>query len=212
MVIVSNNVVILARTQMNNHVCIGGFDCDSNRYIRLLTKNAENQQENSPYQVGQVYSVEYETRGRLVLPHCEDVCVQNSDFRQILTGLQLQRILNRIAIHNIHIRDLFDRTLNWEHGKGFLLKSSTNFPDYSVVVANLNHDLFLSKIENDGKQRFYYIDNGNTFKVPYVGVSDIGNLKKIEAGRYMRFSLARWWDGNGNFDVARAYLQLSTIY
>jgi|GEM_PF-2256255 hypothetical protein len=209
MVTVSKNVVILARTQMKGHVCIGAFDSDSNRYIRLLTENAENQNEDSPYQVGQVYSVEYENREGLVLPHCEDVCVQNSCFLGTLTREQLQKFLNRIAISNIHIRDLFDGALNWEHNKAFLLKNSMNLPNYSVVVASLNHDLFLSKYD---EQRFYYIDGICTFTVPYVGVNDIGGLRKITAGRYVRFSLARWWDGNGNFDVARAYLQLSAVY
>ncbi len=109
MVTVSNNVVILARTRMNNgRVCVGGFDIDNNRYIRLLTENANNQNEDASYQVGQIYSVSYENRVQLVLPHCEDVCIQSSDLQQTLTVQELQNILIGIAFSNIHIRDLFD--------------------------------------------------------------------------------------------------------
>lgn len=211
----NNNVVILARTRMNNgHVCVGGFDIDHNRYIRLLTATCENQQENSPYQVGQVYSIEYRNRARLVQPHCEDVCVQNSYLNATLTKLQLQTILNSIAIPNIHIRDLFNRFLHWESEngsilKGFLLEDDNVLPNCSVVVVRLNHDLFLSRFN---ERQFYYKDGDETFGVPYVGVDVLDNLKKIAAGTLLRFSLARWWDDNGRYPVRRAYLQLSAIY
>lgn len=118
MVIVSNNVLILARTRMNNnHVCVGGYDLDSRRYVRLLTNTAENQDENSPYQVRQIYSMEYENRQNLVLPHCEDVCVQQSTMQRTLTRQELNDELGKLAAKNIHIRDLFGGLLHWENGK-----------------------------------------------------------------------------------------------
>ena len=210
MVTVSNNVVILARTRMNNgRVCVGGFDRDNNRYIRLLTENANNQNEDASYQVGQIYSVRYENRVQLVLPHCEDVCIQSSDLQQTLTVQELQNILIEIAFSNIHIRDLFGGQLNWENGSGFLLENNTNLPDYSVVVVSLNHDLFLY---ND--RRFRWPENNNdnnVFCVKYVGTDDI-STRVISSGTYLRFSLARWWDAEGRYPIRRAYLQLSSIF
>lgn len=208
MVTVSNNVVILARTRMNNgHVCVGGYDRDNHRYVRLLTGNAENQNEDAPYQVGQVYSISYENRQQLVPPHCEDVCVQTSHLISTLTE-ELPNILSSIAISNIHIRDLFNGCLHWEHGSGFLLENE-NRPNFSVVVVTLNHDLFLHR--DEGQSRFRFFEHGNAYTVKYVGV-DSNLPRKIAAGTFLRFSLARWWDNEGRYPIERAYLQLSAIY
>ncbi len=206
MVIVSNNVLILARTRMNNnHVCVGGYDLDSRRYVRLLTNTAENQDENSPYQVRQIYSMEYENRQNLVLPHCEDVCVQQSTMQRTLTRQELNDELGKLAAKNIHIRDLFGGLLHWENGKGYLLQTN-NMPPHSVMVACLNHDLFLYE-----ERRFRYLDNGKVFSVKYVGTNNL-HLRKISQGTFVRFSLARWWDKNHTYPVKRAYLQLSTVF
>lgn len=206
MVTVSNNVVILARTRMNNgHICVGGYDRDNHRYVRLLTGNAENQNEDAPYQVGQIYSVSYTNRPALVPPHCEDVCVCASNFIRPLEYFEFNQFLTSISIRNIHIRDLFNGLLHWENGAGFLLRNEM-VPNCSVVVVALNHDLFLYQ-----DSRFRFLENGNVFTVKYVGV-DNRVPRKINAGRFLRFSLARWWDRDGGYPVERAYLQLSAIY
>lgn len=209
MAIVSDDVVILARTQMKgNRVCVGGYSVTQKRYVRLLTKNAENQSETTPYQVGQVYSVNYENRTQLVLPHCEDVCVHESELKD--EEIDFYKILETISSRDIHIRDLFNKLLQWENGSGFLIEQES-LPSGSVIVVQLNHDLYLSKKD---REYYYYIDNNlrETFKVKYVGIYDKSNVRKILAGTFLRFSLARWWDRDGQFQQKRAYLQLSAIY
>lgn len=206
MAIVSDDVVILARTQMQgNHVCVGGYSWEQKRYVRLLTKNAENQSESSPYQVGQVYSVSYENRPQLVQPHCEDVLVHKSELKD--KNLDFNQILETIATKDLHIRDLFNKLLHWENGKGFLLANDKLLPNHSVEVVTLSHDLFLYE-----ERRFRFLENGNVFTVKYVGVDDASSVRKIPAGTLLRFSLARWWDRDGQFQTKRAYLQLSAIY
>lgn len=208
--IVSDFVLILARTQMNNnHVCVGGYALNSERYVRLLTEYADNQPTESLYQVGEVYKITYQGRQNIVLPHSEDVCVLDSHLRSRLARQQLLGLISEICVHDdIHIRDLFDGKLCWEHGSGFLMQTG-QITQYSVMIARLNHDLFL--YDSHGSVKFRYIDNGSIFSVKYVGVGNI-NSRKIPMGRYLRFSLARWWDNNGCYPTKRAYLQLSGIY
>ena len=205
--IVSDFVLILARTQMNNdHVCVGGYALGSNRYVRLLTEYADNQPIESPYQVGETYKITYQYRQHIVLSHSEDVCVLSSDLIDVLGREQLLNLISEICVHNnMHIRDLFDGLLTWANGSGFLIQTE-QVPQYSVIIAKLNHDLFLYE-----DRRFRYIDNGLVFSVKYVGIGNV-NFGKIPRGRYLRFSLARWWDNNGRYPTKRAYLQLSGIY
>ena len=142
------------------------------------------------------------------------MCVLKSDFLENLERARLNNVLSKICKNNnIHIKDLFNGLLSWENDKGFLKKTG-NLPQQSVMVVTLSHDLFLSKIQTDEKTRFYYKDNGfgKTFTVPYVGVTNIGPLKRIAQGRFLRFSLARWWNPDSSFPEDRAYLQLSAIY
>ncbi|RRD89952.1 dual OB domain-containing protein [Conchiformibius steedae] len=217
MVTFSERVVILARTLMhNNHVCIGGYSMESKKYVRLLTADGLNQQNDIPFQIGEIYQIKYDSKSDVVYPHSEDICVYNFEFLENMKRFEFNQLLNDICIRDIHIKDIFDGLLDWTTGKGFLLKSQRILPSYSVLIVKLNHDLFLSKTETDDKQRFYYIDNDGDkkvyYKVPYVGVNDLGELKKIVAGRNIRFSLARWWDNDGNFPDERAYLQLSGIF
>lgn len=286
MAIVSD-IVILARTQMNdNRVCVGGYSFVENRYVRLLVReniaqpssfgrhramlnsqnnHLKNMNETEPYHIGEIYTVEYENREDIVLPHCEDIVVLRSKYKcknfekfyslnietpvgiisvDLVEGVKQSKImleliqkygfakvnkwlktknfngyiiensflnfLSGISVHDIHIKNLFSGLLQWQNESGFLIEQEI-LPNSSVMVVSLNHDLYLSKRNSN---YYYYIDNGlrETFKVKYVGVYDKSHIRKISAGTFLRFSLARWWDGNGQFSEKRAYLQLSAIY
>lgn len=226
MAIVSD-VVILARKQMkNNRVCVGGYSLFENRYVRLWVREnstqdsyfgiyvnnyIKNMKDTEPYHIAEIYTLKYENRDSIVLPHCEDIIVLNSMFKYRPNDYgEFLGFLPRIALFNLHIKNLFNGLLQWQNESGFLTEQS-NLPYSSVMVVILSHDLYLSKIDSD---YYYYIDNslGETFKVKYVGVYDKNHIRKIPAGSFLRFSLARWWDGNGYFSKKRAYLQLSAIY
>lgn len=213
MVIVSD-VVILARTRMNdNRVCIGGYSLSEERYVRLLIReNAsqlKNMKETEPYHIGQVYTIKYENSADITPPHHEDVVVLTSRLSSN-NYHKFSSLLSRIALLNLHIKDLFNGLLQWHNESGFLIEHS-NLPNSSVMVVRLNHDLFLSKKDSN---YYYYMDYDlyETFKVKYVGVYDKSHVRKIPAGTLLRFSLARWWNADGNFSEHRAYLQLSAIY
>lgn len=218
MVIVSD-VIILARTRMNdNRVCIGGYSLSENRYVRLLVRESiaqhnnhiKNMRETEPYHIGEIYTIEYENRTDIIPPHYEDVVVLKSKHSHNYEDEELGRFLSKIALSNLHIKDLFNGLLQWQNESGFLTKQ-LNLPNSSVMVVRLTHNLYLSKKDSN---YYYYIDNKlrETFKVKYVGVYDTSHIRKIPAGTFLRFSLARWWGGNGRFSGNRAYLQLSAIY
>lgn len=214
MAIVSD-VVILARTRMkDNRVCIGGYSVLEGRYVRLLVREnnyIKNTRDTEPYHIGEIYKLEYENRPNITLPHCEDVIVLSSNISENQPIYsEFLDFLPKIALFGLHIKDLFNGLLKWQNESGFLIEKF-GLPNSSVMVVSLNHDLFLSKKDNN---YYYYIDKslGEVFKVKYVGVDDKSHIKKVPAGKLLRFSLARWWDGNGNFSKNRAYLQLSAIY
>lgn len=115
--LISDEVLILARTKMNKqHVCVGGYSLQQKRYVRLLTFDEQNLNETEPYQIGEVYQIEYRERPNLILPHCEDVCVHFSELKRKMSRNELMQLLNTISISNIFIKELFGGLLNWEHG------------------------------------------------------------------------------------------------
>ncbi|KGQ64921.1 hypothetical protein IO43_03975 [Gallibacterium anatis 7990] len=212
---IEDDVVILARTNMrNNRVCIGGFSLSQNKYVRLLNSSGNNMSENeAPYQIKQVYKIHYQIRSNIIAPHHEDVLVLNSSLNDVMLPRHFINLLKYLSIPNIHIKDLFAGLLNWEGEKssGFLLESQSYYPSTSVMIAQLNHDLYLSHYED----RMYYFKDSSlnkTFEVRYVGTENLDNKKRIPSGTYIRFSLARWWDNNGRYSPKRSYLQLSGIY
>lgn len=211
---INDNIVILARTRMNNnHVCIGGFSLNQNRYIRLLNRDGYNMDKSDPYQLQQVYNIDYKYKEDITPPHHEDVLVLNASLNYVMQSRDFSNLLGFLSIPDVHIKDLFSGLLNWEGEKssGFLLRDQPYYPSASVMIAQLNHDLYLSRY----KDRVYYFNDLNlnkTFEVRYVGTKNLDHKKKIPSGTYMRFSLARWWDNDGRYSPKRSYLQLSGIY
>ena len=84
-------VLIVAKTHMRSGACVSGLTRDTNRSIRLLTPDGSNQPANAPFEVGQVWEIEFQPRPEIIPPHVEDVLVtqqrcigQSSKLRNIL--------------------------------------------------------------------------------------------------------------------------------
>ena len=72
-------VLIVSKTRMHgDHVCVGGFDLDTHRNVRLLNAQGYNQPANTPYQIGEVWDLVYRPRAGCEPPHIEDVLVTSS--------------------------------------------------------------------------------------------------------------------------------------
>lgn len=209
----NDKVLILARTAMNNkRVCIGGCLLSNNRYIRLLDENEQNVQEAEPYNIGEIYEVEFVNRFHLDKPHIEDVVIRNRHFVRKMSNLEFLNKVREFDLKLGCITRLFDGCLNWKEQRGFITKE--NIPvNGSVLITSLNYNL----IKFTNNSRFSAKVNDKWHYIPYVGTNPIPESMTIEAGRLIRFSLARWWTGHGHKDKYgnleyRSYLQISGFY
>lgn len=209
---ITSEILIVARTRMShNNVCIGGFDLTNQVFVRLLTQNGGNHPSSATFGVGEVYLVTYRKRVDITPPHTEDICIKTSYYIGEYSLQSLRDKLARLSLKNLSIIDLFQQSLTWERS-GFLLEKQENMPNHSVEIVTLSHDLYMEKGYNE---QIYFTSpqiNGRFFQVKYVGTRNVSNIKIIQAGSPLRFSLARWWGNNGNYYRRRAYLQLSEIY
>lgn len=215
-----SDVVILARTKMHNyHVCVGGYALHEKRYVRLLTSDAKFLDSSANYQIGGVYHIQYTNRLEIIEPHTEDICMRESSFLGVMKLEYFKELLQSVCIPNMHIANLFNKNLHWgnqedKYESGYLLEGNIGALGESVVIVTLMHDLFKLNYYCYNGIYFGYRDSDTNkkFRVKYVGDNDIGNLRKIVKGRYLRFSLTRWWSNDGKYDPSRSYLQLSAIY
>ena len=68
-------ILIVLKTRMNNAACVSGLTIDTNRSIGLLRPNGFNQQVNTPFDVGQVWELDFHQSLQITPPHIEDVIV-----------------------------------------------------------------------------------------------------------------------------------------
>lgn len=203
-----SNVLIVSRTRMGGgNVCIGGFDIDRNRSVRLLTSTGSNQPGTSPYQVGQIWDINYLPRNAVTPPHVEDVLVQNGSLHSNLAGTDLQNfILQNCNIHNGSIGALFGGTLHTPDNHAAYIDSQ-NVPNHSVCFWRTDGDLH--HFQSFDKDKYRYIRFSHDTCFSYVGTEPVISL--IPAGTIVRMSLARWWSPSEEVSQA-CYLQLSGWY
>ncbi len=53
-------VLIVAKTYMKNAFCVGAYDMENKRNIRLLSASGENQPRDTRFNVGQLWNLKYE--------------------------------------------------------------------------------------------------------------------------------------------------------
>ncbi len=201
-------VLIVARTRMgkSHHRCIGGLANDC-RSLRLLTvKGDYHPLDKCPFQIGDIWEMEFDPAINLVGPHVEDVLVRSA--RRI--GKQaylLDHLLGRIWPWWGGIELLFGGRLRFtSNGNGYVCErigvpdNSTGFwvPDKALTI------------RDDGKHFDYPVRFG-AHGLAYVGEATPPN--SIKAGTLVRVSLAKWWkpDDAEEFEE-RCYLQISGWY
>ena len=208
-----SKVIILSRTKMSgDKICVGGYCSLHKKYVRLLSNTAQALHANEPYQIGEVYELEYAPRyaNQMDPPHVEDIAVYEKKYLETINQDDLlNKVATPLSIGPLHIKSLFEDKLKWENNKGYLLKSA--IPASSVVIAKLSHSLEKKQIEDS----FFYTDKSGflpkTYAVKYVGEQTLSKDIILPASTPIRFSLARWWDMKGNGEH-RSYLQLSGFY
>lgn len=202
---INSIVAIVSRTRMSDdYICVGGYDIRNNQFIRLLSDKASRLTNNYPYQIGEFYNLTYAIKYNLDNPHTEDVAVYSyTQYNE--QDIDFSEIIDEIKEENGSLSDLFEGELKWENNHAFIDMGSDL--DYSVTISTLDNTLVKTGIGQN-----YYKELETDFEVKYVGQVPYYQMPRIiTAGTPIRFSLARWWDkdGDGNH---RCYLQLSGIY
>jgi hypothetical protein len=203
-------VLIVARTHMSNDVCIGGLALDSNRNVRLLRPGGFHQPENTPFEVGQIWELDFHQRPRLIPPHIEDVIVTEEHY------IGQQPHLRNFLMQHVQpwqggLDKLFDGLLVIDSASGYICrrngipKCSVGYwlPDNSLT-ATLKNNKFSYQISGESSSRYR-----KSPAIKYVGCSN--PIYRIPAGSLLRVSLARWWV-QAETDEERCYLQLSGWY
>jgi len=173
----------------------------------LLTSTGSNQPGTSPYQVGQIWNLNYLPKNTVTPPHVEDVMLQSGSLHSNLAGTDLQNfILHNCNIHNGSIGGLFGGALHTPDGHAAYIDSQ-NIPNHSVCFWRTDEDLDHFTSFDKDKYRYFRFPLNACFS--YVGTEPVVNV--IPAGTIVRMSLARWWTPP-EADSEACYLQLSGWY
>lgn len=191
---------------MSKTACVGAFELATRKNIRLLNEDGTNQATDTPFEVGQIWDVTYDTHLNPKAPHMEDVLIKS----RILVGTQLNTgefLKTNAPIWIGSPEKLFDGKIHYEYIKsGFVRPDSIPSQSVGFWIPDKNLEL---TIFSDRKHYFYFGDSNDIFVMPYVGYTNV--VERIEKGTLIRVSLARWWKQPG-FKDERCYLQISGWY
>jgi len=203
-------VLIVAKTHLGNDACVGGLALDTNRNVRLLRPGGLHQPENTPFEVGQIWEVDFRPVSRVTPPHIEDVIVTEEQYIGQQPNLR-DFLLERVQPWHGGPEKLFDGMLVLEGLSGYISRRkgiptcSVGFwlPDSSLIMTLKNNKPSYQIMDGNGS-RF-----GRSFAIKYVGFAP--PKYRIPAGSLLRVSLARWWV-QSEVNEERCYLQLSGWY
>ncbi len=207
-------VLIVAKTHLKNGACVSGLTRDTNKGIRLLNPDSSNQPANTPFDVGQVWELEFHPLSNPEPPHVEDVIV--TEQRYIGESSNLRNILlQRVPIWKGDPKALFGGLLVFENTTSYISKSkgiptySTGYwlPDGALTLTQSYGKLYyIAKREVSIGNNLYRV----TLSIPYVGYAE--PIQVIPAETLVRVSLARWWPKSGPVEERKCHLQLSGWY
>ena len=209
-------VIIVSRTRMaGDCVCVGGVDVDNCRSVRLL--NARGHHETAidcPYQIWDIWDIDYLLNQRRPCPHTEDVNVVLRRKMESVdaSNMSVNRFAEVLESSNIplfrgSLFTVFDGKLKLtDNDKLFIAKEDV--PTYSTCFW-INDKRLLGYTNDRGRWQYRYSDMSNRYgyTISYVGSAE--PPVDIEAGSIIRLSLAHWWKPEDSNDEERCYLQLS---
>lgn len=195
-------VLIVSRTRMRNGVCCGGLDLQSGEFIRLHDHWGKNLTESAPFQIGDVYNLNYRTAVSCrPIPHIEDkeILPNYEKLRQLTTTEFVNEIDRLVAVPNGGIETIFEGKLRRSTFATYI--SPEAIPQFSVCFWRPNAPLIKSGFL--GKTKYWF---EGSYAINYVGFQE--SIEVIPAGTLLRMSLANWWSPD-NITEKRCYLQLS---
>lgn len=199
-------VLIVAKTHMSRAFCIGAYDMDNHKNIRLLTFEGDNQPQNTSFKIGQIWNIDYVQRSNIIRPHIEDVLIQKCIFIENIIDIN-DYLRRTVPIWMGAPSNIFNGKVNFPIGASGFIEQKDSDLNQSVGFWIPDKSLDLTILE-DKKHYLYFGEQVYSF--PFVGAMD--KVETIPSGTLLRVSLARWWSPDVNKFPKRCYCQLSGWY
>ena len=209
-------VIIVSRTRMaGDRVCVGGVDIDNRISLRLLTARGTHETASEcPYQIWDIWDVDYYLTRERPNPHTEDANVTRrvKVERVDAQNMSINRFASFLESSNIpffrgSLFTVFDGKLKLTDNDKLYI-SKEDVPTYSTCFW-VNDKRLLGYTNSRGRWQYRYNDMSNRYgyTISYVGPTE--PPADIEVGSLIRLSLAHWWKPDDSNDEERCYLQLS---
>lgn len=203
------NVLIVGRTQMGpDRRCIGGLAANGHS-VRLMAAPGEHWTTAAPFQVGEVWEIDFTPVANVVPPHFEDVLVTAHQ----RVGVQPDVRGHGHLLSRLHtpwrggIGQLFGGVVGYTSNDNGYVCARLGVPDHSTGYWIPDRDLALRA---DGRHYDYPVSAYSKHGMVYVGEPAAPVV--LPAGTLIRVSLARWWKPDDVDIEERCYLQLSGWY
>lgn len=197
-------VLIVAKTRMKSGICVSGLVRSSNKGVRLVPQNRQNQPSDSVFEMGQVWDIEYQEVTDVEPPHTEDVIVLHQHYVGNVSNLR-GTLIQRVKPWQGGPESLFDGMLTLDEHKAYILRSGL-LPNYSTGYWIPDRPLVMKCVNNKVRYSVNYSNNTSTLSIPFVGL--VSPINQISPGTLVRVSLARWLPPYND----RCYLQVSGWY
>ncbi len=199
-------VVIVARTRMQNGVCVGAVSMEDGRLMRLLSPTGGHLPFDARYEVGYAWEVDFRPSPYAGAPHVEDCRVYRGlrvDYVADLAAYLSERVVTWVGDRDA----LFDGLLlRSDRGRGHISRTH-GIPDCSTGF--WRPDTPLRQVIERGRNYFAHGPEGAETIIPYVGMGKAP--ESIDAGSLARVSLSRWYaPKEGQEEMC--WLQMSGAY
>ena len=202
-------VLITSKTHKGKAACVGGLVISNNRFVRLLNSGNWDQYDDTDFNIGDIWEIDFTDRQDIEPPHIEDVIINKKRFLRKLEGFTDFIINSGIQIYRDTPNNIFNGLLRWTGSGSGYIENRNNLPQNSVGFWISDKDLSL-----DENEKYYIYPSSNMFSIAkrfrYVGFEP--KVQVIPSGTLMRISLARWWKPEDSDMNERCYLQLSGWY
>lgn len=196
-------ILIVAKTHMSKAFCIGAYDMEKKRNIRLLTLHGDNQPLNTKFDVGQIWDIDYIDRVDIKAPHMEDVLLQKSNYLKNIKNIS-DYLDKNVPIWKGDPSNIFEGKITFPIGKSGFLEGHKNISQ-SVGFWLPDKNLELTILKD--KKHYLYFGKEQVYSFPYVGAT--GKVENIPKNTLLRVSLTRWWSPNPREIKKSCYCQLS---
>ena len=201
-------ILIVSKTHMRGMACVGGLTLNGSQNVRLLQSNTLNQPQNTLYEVGDVWELNFRPRPDIIAPHVEDVLVDSGG----KIGTQASMccyLLSKVQPWQGDPEQLFDGLIRFTWNDTGYISRRNKLPNGSVGFWIPSNDLH--RVDQENRIRYRCAGHGKNVWITYVGFEALVDV--LPHGALLRVSLARWWRPQDAPDMEdRCYLQLSGWY